>query len=504
MYCFASARVYVSFIVSFYGLIAVGSAFADSPLVLSARVAIPDSQTYSWPIAMSAPAGDSQHLYVGYRSAARIAVHDRATGARLNNFFDVESLTNHPQEGLLSFAFHPNYEENGLFYTYIYRSAEQKGRVVEHRRSEENPLVYDPQYDRQIYEWDNMNSHNGGWIGFGPHDGYLYFTTGDGGANQGPGMNGLPAQDPFDVRGKLLRFDVAGDDFPDDDNFNYAIPPTNPFVESGGAPEVFALGLRHAFRAGFDRQTGDLYIGDVGSNKYEEINFLPAGTNGGQNFGWRPYEGFEEHPNFLDDPRPENPVFPIHVYPRGNGAAVIGGLVYRGEDFPALQGTYFFGDNVQRTISSFAFDGTNVVDLQDRTAEMFASGDLPNRVFAFAEDGLGELYFVTGADIWRIEAGLKGDYNDDGRVDAADYTMWRDQLGTDGSGLSNRDPAMTGVVGAADFDIWKQFFGNDAQASPWLASEPIPEPASGFVFTSAALLLMHRCRTRRVDRIGRG
>src|SRR5690606_31829454 len=138
-------------------------------------------------------------------------------------------------------------------------------------------------------------------------------------------------QNTSSLLGKMLRIDVNGDDFTDDDARNYAIPDSNPFATSGGAPEEWAYGLRNPWRASFDRQTGDLWIGDVGQNNREELNFQPADSDGGENYGWRLREGTIATPTGgVGGDRPPGAIDPIYDYPRNPGNAITGGYVYRG------------------------------------------------------------------------------------------------------------------------------------------------------------------------------
>lgn len=430
---------------------------------------------------LTAPTGDANYFFTGARKNADVWIHDRVTGERVGTFLDLPAATPSSQDGLLSMTFHPDYANNGLFYTYVYRNSEGLLRITEHKRSDTDPLVADPNYSRQIYQMTNQNSHNGGWLGFSPIDGYLYFTTGDGGINQGAN-NGLPAQDLNDPHGKLHRVDVSGDDFPNDPDMNFAVPTDNPFATGGGLPEIFAYGLRHPFRAGFDRQNGDLFIGDVGGVQFEEVNYIPAGTTGGQNFGWRALEGLEKTLG-NDDPIPPNAIDPLHYYPREGGASITGGYVYRGNDFPELQGTYFHADWVKGTVGSFEVENGAAVNVQDRTNELFGPDGL-NGIVSFGEDGLGELYIVDlfRSDIYRIVQitidPLDGDYNEDGKADAADYTVWRDNVGAPAGTLPN-DPNSTDI-GEDQYQTWVDNFG---ESSISIAS--VPEPA-GFALLLAA------------------
>lgn len=249
-----------------------------------------------------------------------------------------------------------------------------------------------------------QSKHNGGWIGFGP-DGMLYIATGDGGGSGDPGGNG---QDNSVLLGKILRIDPNADDFPGDPDRNYAIPAGNPFAGGGGAPEIWATGLRNPFRASCDRMTGDLYIGDVGQNAIEEIDLAPAGT-GGLNFGWSAREGAMMF-NGAD-----SPAFtpPIAEYAHGTGPregnSVTGGYVHRGDAQP-IAGHYVFGDFITGNIWSIDVadiaQGTtiasgNFIIQTDNFAP--AVGSIDN-IASFGEDDAGALYIVDfDGEIFRVE-----------------------------------------------------------------------------------------------------
>jgi glucose/arabinose dehydrogenase len=291
------------------------------------------------PIYAAAPAGDFDNLYIAQQRTAAISRLNLNTLA-ITTMLDLtnpDPVTG-PESGLNGFALHPDFANNGKVYVNLSGDPSGDIKILEYTRSTTDPNVFDPNSEREILTVPNPSlSHFGGWIGFSPVDGYLYLGMGDGGNVPPTATKGINAQNVNSLQGKILRIDVDGEDYyPEDDSRNYAIPDDNPFAAGGGAPEVFALGLRHPFRNGFDRETGDLYIADVGSEHFEEINFLPAGTDGGQNYGWRPLEGFIDHPSW-PDPAPPDAIFPITVYPNPPAAAVIGGYVYRGENIRLRQ-----------------------------------------------------------------------------------------------------------------------------------------------------------------------
>jgi len=216
-------------------------------------------------------------------------------------------------------------------------------------------------------------------LAFGP-DGMLYLGLGDGGSGGDPGDR---AQNLDVLLGKVLRIDPQGDDFPADPTRNYAIPPANPFVGVPGADEIWAYGVRNPWRFSFDRATGDLLIGDVGQNAWEEIDHQPSTSGGGENYGWRCYEGNHSY-NLSGCGPPEDYVAPILEYPHSQGCSVTGGYRYRGTEFPNLYGTYLYGDYCTGTIWGATDDGGT-----------WSSSPLLSsllNISTFGEDEQGELY----------------------------------------------------------------------------------------------------------------
>lgn len=350
---------------------------------------------FSSPSFAMAPPGDVERLFVTELKTAQVKLVDLTTQSVLPTpFLDLPDIVG-SAKGLQAIAFHPDYANNGRFYLNLSDGAFV--RIVEYTVSAD-PNVADPASARAILNIPHVGNHDGGWLGFSPVDGYLYVATGE---------EGIPeqGQDLNTLKGKVLRLDVDGDDFPADTERNYAIPPTNPFI-GAALPEIWSFGLRHPFRSSFDPETGDLYIADVGSTLWEEINFQPGTSGGGENYGWRPKEGSLPNPAY-SDPIPPDVVDPIHEYPHVGGAAVIGGFTYRGESIPSLDGTYFFAEFIEQSIQSFRFEDGAVVDLADRTNELFALGsDGFGQISSFGIDGRGELYLVdrTEGAIYRIAA----------------------------------------------------------------------------------------------------
>jgi glucose/arabinose dehydrogenase len=296
-------------------------------------------------------------------------------------FLDITALvgSNGSEQGLLGLAFHPQYRTNGQFY--VNYTDKRGNTVVSRYKVSDQPERADAASASLILGVDQpYPNHNGGNLVFGP-DGYLYIGLGDGGSAGDPHGNG---QNPNALLGKMLRIDV-------DHGAPYAIPPDNPFVgRSGYRPEVWALGLRNPWRYSFDRATGNLYIADVGQNVWEEVDFQPAGSRGGENYGWNKTEGAHCYP-----PRakcdPAAFVLPIGEYSHDKGWSITGGQVYRGAAQPALTGAYFFADYCSGQFWSLhrGGDGAWVQTELLKTSVQVSS---------FGEDEAGEIYVAGLAD----------------------------------------------------------------------------------------------------------
>src|SRR5262245_35515059 len=375
--------------------------------VFSTRVGV----GFTEPLFATPAPGNPSTLYVVQRNG-QIRTLDTTNGQigstpflNLPAISGTNLVTGDDEQGLLGLAFHPNLPNNGLFYV-DYTTTNGAGRVEEYHVV--NGTV-DPTSRRTIIQVDHPNNtnHNAGWIGFnplngttGPNSGHLYIMTGDGGGANDTLNN---AQNTNVLLGKMLRLDINSSS----GGNNYSIPTGN-MTGTGVRPELFSYGLRKPFRGSFDRTTGNLYIGDVGQRTREEIDFIANGSSSGQNFGWRLREGTIATPN-VGGNRPPGNVDPIFDYDHAEGQitgqAVIGGYVYRGPN-ASLNGTYFFADEVASKIFSFRFDGTNVTDVQERTAELLnaAGGGTISNPSSFAEDGFGNLYVIdyTGGEVFQI------------------------------------------------------------------------------------------------------
>ncbi len=355
----------------------------------------------SQPLFATAAPGDNNRLFIAEKGG-QIKILDQSTG-QLNTspFLDVsDQVSTNSERGLVGFVFHPDYQSNGRFFVSL-TNLSGDTEIREYQVSTD-PDLADSSSFRPILSFAQPEAnHNGGWLGFGP-DGYLYISSGDGGGGNDPGNN---AQDITDnLLGKILRIDIERDDFPGDATRNYAVPSDNPFVGTVGDDEIWVYGLRNPWRPSFDRETGDLYIADVGQGAREEINVQPASSNGGENYGWRVREGTIATPN-VGGPKPLGAIDPIYDYAHGNGPfqgnSVTGGYAYRGP-IQQLQGQYFFGDFVSGGIWSLQFDGsassthngTNFTNLVDRTSQFTPDAGAINTLASFGEDNQGNLYLV--------------------------------------------------------------------------------------------------------------
>lgn len=288
------------------------------------------------------------------------------------------------EEGLLGLAFHPKFAVNGRLFVY-YSAADPRRSVLSEFKVEAQGRA-DPSGERIIMEVAQpYANHNGGMIVFGP-DGYLYAGLGDGGSAGDPHGNG---QNVDTLLGSVLRIDVdrkAG-------GKAYGIPPGNPFEHGGGAPEIWAYGLRNPWRFSFDRATGALWVGDVGQNRLEEIDILRAGRN----YGWNVMEGdlcFQPR----EGCRTDGLEMPVTVYGRAGGCSVTGGYVYRGRRLPSLFGAYVYGDYCSGNIWALRYDGSKVT-------EQLLIADTDLSITSFGEDESGEVYIVDGKGrIYRFAA----------------------------------------------------------------------------------------------------
>ena len=362
----------------------------DPPLVTK-RIA----SGFSRPVFLTSPPGDYRRMFVVEQRTGRIEIIKGGVTLPVP-FLDLGGIssTSGNERGLLGMAFHPDYASNGLFYVNYTRDANGDTVIARYSVSA-NPDVADAASGAILQVIDQpYSNHNGGMLAFGP-DGYLYIGLGDGGSGGDPQGNG---QKTTTMLGKMLRIDV---DVPS----GWGIPPTNPFVNDAGTlDEIWAVGLRNPWRYSFDRETGDLYIGDVGQNLIEEIDFQPAASLGGENYGWSCMEGnncFNGSGCTCNAPTLTNP---IYDYTHSAGCSITGGYVYRGKAIPGLEGTYFFADYCTSKIWSFRYDGTTMTSFTDRTAELTPpAGQNLGSIASFGENAWGELFLIDlDGEIYQI------------------------------------------------------------------------------------------------------
>jgi glucose/arabinose dehydrogenase len=351
----------------------------DTPTVTTQQVASGFTQPTG---IVSAP--NDERLYIVEQTGMIRRVTPNQSDTQV--FMDITNkVTNDGEMGLLGLAFHPQYAQNGyIFVNYIDKS---QNTVVARYHTDQN--VVDLASEKVILQVEQpYTNHNGGDLVFGP-DGFLYIALGDGGQAGDPHDN---AQNLNSLLGKILRIDV-------NTNEAYAIPDDNPFAgQENARPEIWAYGLRNPWRISFDRETGDLYIADVGQGELEEINFQSAGSKGGENYGWRCYEGTREY-NLDGCEGVNNAIPPIIEYSHEDGrCAVTGGYVYRGSMFESLQGKYFYGD--------FCGSQLYYAEQKDGSWQQTLALQTEFAISAFGQANDGELYLADydSGDIHEIKA----------------------------------------------------------------------------------------------------
>ncbi len=295
------------------------------------------------------------------------------------------------EQGLLGLAMHPNFESNGHFFVYYSHVDNDRSIVSRFTVPKDTPNKADPASEKIIMELKQpFQNHNGGCIEFGP-DGFLYIGLGDGGDRNDPLANG---QDLSSYLGSILRIDVNNES----DGKPYSIPNDNPFVKTEGAkPEIYAHGIRNPWRFGFDKETGDLWLGDVGQELWEEVNLIEKGVN----YGWSGREGTHAFGNRMPVANVSDPRGPVWEYDHRIGKSITGGRVYRGEAVAELKGKYLYADYVTGRIWALSYDKATGKATKN---EQVVAESIP--VLAFGEDQNGEIYYLTnspkGESIYRF------------------------------------------------------------------------------------------------------
>lgn len=391
------------------------SVVAAAVLLAFARPAHPQTPIASGlsnPVYATSAPGSPGTLYVVQQGGAvrPVNVATGQIGASLLTLTaDNVGLVASGEQGLLGLAFHPEFAGgNGFVYAKYTYNDDTPGGGIRVDQFQVTGGVADVGSRRNVLQWNHdptNTNHNAGWIGFNPAargtagQNQLFVMTGDGGGSNDPRANG---QNNAVFQAKVLRVDVAGGLTAG--NPTYTTPADNsPAGIAAGRPEIYATGLRNPYRASFDRANGNLYIGDVGQNSREEVNFIPNGAAGGQNFGWRLREGTIATPaDGVGGDRPSGNVDPIfeYLHSSGLGRSITGGYVYRGtardaQDRP-LDGAYVFGDFVSGRLFSLKYDGVSVTEFADRTTEFGFSAEPGQQKnwSSFAEDGFGNLYGI--------------------------------------------------------------------------------------------------------------
>jgi len=364
------------------GSTATTSAHATAPLVVGADTAnaLPSlalttiASGFKRPVYLTQPPDDTHRLFVVLQGGRIRIIRD---GVKLRRpFFDIAGqVSTGPEQGLLSLAFDPQFATNRFVYV-DYTNLAGNVRVVRYRVMKAHPNRVDQSTARVLLRVrEPFANHNGGQLQFGP-DGKLYVAMGDGGSAGDPFNN---AQNTTSRLGKILTIDAS----------------TSPVTVS-----MYAYGLRNPWRFAFDKATGDLWIGDVGQDAWEEVDYLPAGTAAGTDFGWSGYEGTHVYnATRAAAMNVASLTWPVAEYPHPTGEAIIGGYVYRGSAIPGLQGTYLYGDYMTARVWALTSPGGTPSEVPNVTQTV-------GHISSFGQDSSGELYLITlGGTVDKIVAG---------------------------------------------------------------------------------------------------
>lgn len=369
----------------------------QAALISTIALCTPSSQVYAQPVlgftnfittGLSSPvditnAGDGTNRLFIVQQSGQIRIHNGTT-LLPTPFLNISTIiTTGGERGLLSLAFHPDYENNRYFFVY-YTNLSGDITIARYQAQAGNPDLADAASGVVLLNIPKpFSNHNGGDLNFGP-DGYLYFGTGDGGSGGDP--NNF-SQNGLSLLGKMIRIDVRNFSAPP----YYFIPADNPYTSDPAVDDhIWAIGLRNPWRWSFDRNTGDMWIADVGQGNWEEVNFRPAGSTGGVNYGWRCYEGNAAYntTGCLPQSAYTSPVF---VYPHSfatGGFSITGGFVYRGTEHPSLQGYYVCADYVSGNVWLINPDGSGGWTTRRQSG-------LPGNIAGFGEAENGTLYAVS-------------------------------------------------------------------------------------------------------------
>ena len=380
---------------------------AEEPSLSSTLIA----DGFKKPLFITSHPENSKFLYVVEQAGKIIIINN---GKKLDKpFLDITDRVVRPgrpgdERGLLGFAFHPDYAKNKKIYVnYI----NDDGFTIVSEFSAQSNLKANSLSERTVFNLKQpYGNHNGGHMQFGP-DNYLYISIGDGGKRGDPLNAG---QDLNTLFGKIIRIDI--------NKVPYGIPKSNPYYgQKNKRGEIWAWGFRNVWRFSFDRKIGDIYYGDVGQNKWEEINYEPYNSKGGNNYGWRIMEASKCY-NPEKNCDEKGLTLPIHEYPNdanymvvlgggsqtnSDGCSVTGGYVYRGSKIKGLNGYYIFGDYCSGNIWTFKVINDKATSLTNRTKEInLGNGEFTTYISSFGEDADGELYIVEyNGGIYKIDQG---------------------------------------------------------------------------------------------------
>ena len=356
----------------------LGSALVVTPAAAAGSVSLSEVLSgYSQPVLVTAPRGSSRTIFIVERvGRIRVATYSNGSYRKAGTFLDIRSRVKSTfgEQGLLGLAFDPNYASNRRFYVNYTRRGDGDTVVAEFRRSSSSSLRANAGSFRQLIRINQpYSNHNGGMLAFRPGDPNLYIAMGDGGDGGDPAER---AQNKSSLLGKILRINPRPSG-----GRAYGIPSSNPFVGRTGSDLIWSYGLRNPWRFSFDRSNGDLWIGDVGQERYEEVNFSTSGR--GVNYGWDRCEGNRRYPN--------NSLSctvgrrPLKVYTHsGSNCSITGGYAYRGPGDNAWHGRYIYGDYCSGMV--WVINGSGSV----RT-----SRDTSHNITSFGEDGAGRLFLVA-------------------------------------------------------------------------------------------------------------
>jgi uncharacterized repeat protein (TIGR03806 family) len=433
----------------------------DNPPVTQAMTpvdAFPNLQPgFTRPVLVTYAPDGTNRVFVVEQSGSVFVFENRPDVTTRQVFLDLTSVVNDDfnEMGLLGLAFDPNFATNHYFYVnYTDRNPDCFGgaefctKIVRYSVPPATPNDADESTASLVMEFAQpFENHNGGMLAFGP-DGYLWIAAGDGGAGGDPNGN---AQNVNAVLGKMLRIDPSSDSFPADPQRNYSIPPGNPYAAGGGAPEWFIRGVRNPWRFSFDRLTGDLLIGDVGQDLWEEVDLLTAAERaappaGGWNLGWDVCEGTHNYEGACQSHASKKPIIEYpHDYATG-GFSISGGYVYRGDRLPGLYGAYLYADYVSQHV--WAWNGS-------LSAAPVIVADVPSPA-SFGEDRDGEVYITSFSG--RI---YKLDYNS---TPAAPFPSQLSQ-----TGLFSNTAALTPAPGLVEYDVNTPLWSDRALKRRWVA-----------------------------------